>query len=516
VAPVHWPLPLRLLLALGSGLLLALSFPPYGWWWALPVAVAGLTLACTGASAALGALVGLVGGIGFFGLLVGWMRVVGPDAWLGLTLLQASFWALLGLGLAVVSRLPLWPAWAAGCWVLVEALRSTVPWGGFPWGRLAYPMVDAPIVGFVELGGEALLTAAAAALGALLAAGLLALLERRLGHVALAVGLSVAVVAAGWASGALLTTPPAQGAVTVAVVQGNVPRAGLDFLGQREAVLRNHVQATQQLAADVQAGREPEPDLVLWPENSSDIDPFVDAGAAALIDSAVNAVGVPTLVGVLVGTSDATQVENSAIVWSPQTGPGERYVKRQPVPFGEYVPGRALLSPLIGRLGLVPRDMRAGDDPGVLTVGPVTLGVVICFEIAYDGVVRDVVTGGGEVVAVQTNNATYGRTGQPEQQFQISRLRAVEHGREVLVASTSGISGVIAADGSTVTSTEEFTAQVVVESVPLRTGLTWGTRTGGWVGAGLAVLGAAGITGGLLAGRRESATAPQRAEQVGA
>ncbi len=516
MAPVHWPLPARLLLAAGSGLLLGLSFPPYGWWWALPVAVAGLTLACTGTTAARGALVGLVGGIGFFGLLVSWMQVVGPDVWVGLTLLQASFWAVLGLGLAVVSRLPLWPAWAAGCWVLVEALRSTMPWGGFPWGRLAYPMVDAPIVGFAELGGEALLTAAAAVLGALLAAGLLAIAERDLGRAALAVGLSAAVVVAGWASGALLSAPPAEGEVTIAVVQGNVPRSGLDFFGQREAVLRNHVQATQGLAADVQAGRVPEPALVLWPENSSDIDPFVDPGAAALIDSAVRAVGVPTLVGVLVGTSDTTQVENSAIVWSPQTGPGERYVKRQPVPFGEYVPGRELLTPIVGRLALVPRDMRAGAEPGVLTVGPATLGVVICFEIAYDRVVRDVVTGGGEVVAVQTNNATYGRTGQPDQQFQISRLRAVEHGREVLVASTSGISGVIAADGSVVTRTEEFTQQVLVEDVPLRTGLTWGTRTGGWVGAGLAVLGAIGIVAGVATGRRRTPSTTAPVEAVGA
>ena len=497
---MSWPLPIRLLVAAGSGAILAVAFPPYGWWWVLPVAVAGLTLACAGATGRRGALVGLVAGLVFFAVLLRWMRVVGPDAWVGLTVLQASFWALLGGGLAVVSRLPLWPAWAAGCWVLVEALRSVLPWGGFPWGRLAYPMVDSPVAGWVHLGGTALLTAAAAALGALLAGAAAAAARRDLRRVGEAVAATGAVVALGVGAGAVVTAPEPVGEVTVATVQGNVPRAGLDFFGQREAVLRNHVEATQALAADVAAGRVDRPDVVLWPENSSDLDPLADPLAASLVDAAVAEVGAPTLVGALVGAG--TQVENSAIVWDPLTGPGQRYVKRHPVPFGEYVPGRELVAPLVGRLDRVPRDMRAGQEPGVLTIGPVTVGVVICFEIAYDVEVREAVTGGGEVVVVQTNNATYGRTGQPDQQFQISRLRALEHVREVLVASTSGISGVIGADGSVIEQTEEFTQVVLVDTVPLRTGIMWATRSGGWVAAGLSLAGAVGIVLGVLAGRR--------------
>ncbi len=502
---MHWPFPVRLAVAAGAGVVLAVCFPPYGAWLLLPVGVAALTVACAGERPLRGAVLGLVAGIGFFGVLLAWLQVIGADAWAALTLLQASFWALLGLGLAVVPRLPGWPAWAAGCWVLVEAARSSVPWGGFPWGRLAYPMVDSPLVGLATAGGEALLTAAAAALGALLAAAAVALGQGRRGRAVLAAGLGAAVVLAGVLSGAVLRPPAVQGELTMAVVQGNVPRLGLDFVGQRQAVLLNHVEATLALADDVDAGVVPAPDVVLWPENSSDIDPFADPEAASLISGAVSRVGVPTLVGVLVGTPDATQVENSAIVWDPVSGPGDRYIKRQPVPFGEYVPARPLLTRLIGRFDLVPRDMRAGDSPGVLTVGPVSLGVVICFEIAYDRVVRDVVQAGGEAVAVQTNNATYGGTWQPAQQFQISRLRAIEHGRDVVVASTSGISGVIDADGSVLVQTEEFTQEVLVESVDLRSGLTWGTRTGGAVGLALALLGAGGIVAGLVAGRRARA-----------
>ena len=511
---VQWPLGVRLVLAGVAGALLAVSFPPFGLWWLLPGAVAALTVACTGTSAWRGALVGVAGGVVFFGILLGWMRVVGPDAWVALVLLEASFWALLGAGLTVVARLPAWPLWAAGCWVLVEALRSVVPFGGFPWGRLAHAMADSPLVGYVHVGGVAGMTAAAAAAGALLAAAVIAASAGDRARLLGALGLSAVIVLGGLVISAIVQPPATEGEVTVAVVQGNVPRSGLDFLGQREAVLRNHAEATLALAEDVEAGRVEEPAVVLWPENSSDIDPFADPAAAALIDDAVRAVGVPTLVGALVGTEDGTQVENSAIVWDPQSGPGDRYVKRHPVPFGEYVPGREVLASLIGRFDRVPRDMRAGSEPGVLQLGPVTVGVVICFEIAYDAETRDAVTEGGEVLVVQTNNATYGRTGQPEQQFAISRLRAAEHGRDVVVASTSGISGVIAADGGVVTRTEEFTQAVLVEPVAVRTALTWATRSGPWVAAGLALVGAVGMVAGVAAGRR-ARRLPAAADPVG-
>jgi apolipoprotein N-acyltransferase len=240
----------------------------------------------------------------------------------------------------------------------------------------------------------------------------------------------------------------------------------------------------------------------VWPENSSDIDPFGDPSAYALIDDAVRRAGVPVLVGALLDGPGPEHVSNTGIVWSPTSGPGERYVKRHPVPFGEYIPFRAQLSGLITRLDQIPRDFVAGDRPGVLQVGPARVGDVICFEIAYDGVVRDVVTGGAQVLVVQTNNATYNRTGQPAQQLAMSRLRAVEHGRAVLVAATSGISAVLAPDGRVLAQSRELTADTLVTAVPLRSGRTVADRLGASVEWALAALGLVGLALGLRRQRR--------------
>jgi apolipoprotein N-acyltransferase len=223
-----------------------------------------------------------------------------------------------------------------------------------------------------------------------------------------------------------------------------------------------------------------QPDLVVWPENASDIDPFQDPSAGALIDDAVRDIGVPVLVGAVLQGPGPDHVSNAGIVWDPVTGPGARYVKRHPVPFGEYIPFRAELTGLISRLNQIPKDFYAADRPGNLTVGPARIGDVICFEVAYDGLVRDVVRGGAQVLVVQTNNATYNGTGQPAQQMAMSRLRAVETGRDVLVTATSGISAVVRADGSVAARAPERVARTLVAEVPLRTGRTLSTRVGAW------------------------------------
>jgi apolipoprotein N-acyltransferase len=280
--------------------------------------------------------------------------------------------------------------------------------------------------------------------------------------------------------------------VTVAVVQGNVPRLGLEFNAQRRAVLDNHVQETLDLAGDVAAGRSPQPDVVLWPENSSDIDPYRNGDAARQISRAAAAIKAPILVGAVVDGAGNT-LRNTAIVWDPATGPGRTYVKRHPVPLAEYVPARRFFRFFSSKVDLVRADFVGGKAPGNLSAGGARLGDLICFEVVYDGLVRDVVDGGAGMLVVQTNNATFGHTDESAQQLAMSRLRAVEFGRTVAVAATSGISAIIAPDGSVVRASALFTPQVFVESIAQRSSTTVAQRLGAAPEGVLAGLGTAAL-----------------------
>jgi apolipoprotein N-acyltransferase len=478
--------------AAASGFVLTLAFPPYDVWLLAPVSVAVLTLLLRGREARAGALLGLAFGLGFFLPFLHWSGVfVGPVPWLLLAVSQAAFLAPMGALTTYALRAPAWPIWVAGLWVAQEAARTRLPWGGFPWGRLGFSQADAPAAGLAALGGVPLVTFAVALAGALAAAAVPVLLRGRRTVAGLAAAGAVTVGAAG----ALVpSAQPAAGSVDVAVVQGNVPRLGLDFNAQREAVLTNHAEATLALAERVDAGEVVRPDLVIWPENASDIDPFANPSARARIDAAVRAIGVPTLVGAVVATDDQRNVENTGIVWDPATGPGATYVKRHPVPFGEYIPLRSIARVFSDDVDRVSRDFVGGDEPGVLQVGPATVGDVICFEVGYDGIVRDVVTGGAQLLVVQTNNATFGFTPQTEQQLVMSRLRAIEHGRTTVVSATSGVSALIGADGRVLDRAELFTAKTMLAPLQLGDDLTLATRAGVWpetllAGAGLLAAG---------------------------
>ncbi|MET8622644.1 apolipoprotein N-acyltransferase [Kitasatospora sp. NPDC004669] len=498
LAKVRAGLPRTGLAAL-AGLLLALAFPPYDLWPLSLLGVAALSLLTRGRTFRQGLWTGFAFGVPFFLMLLSWLRVVGWDATIGLSVVEALFLALLGGALALTARLPGWPLWGACLWITQEWARDRLPLGGFPWGRLAFANTATPYTPLAAIGGAPLVTFAVALSGTLLAWAALRLRGPRRAPWAAALAALGAVAAL--LAGYLVPVPTAaDDTVKVAIVQGNVPNPGMDFLGRPMMVLNNHASATERLAADIQAGKVPHPDVVIWPENSSDLDPFSDPLARQRIDEAVRAVGVPTLVGTLVDGPDAQHVQNEGIVWDPQTGPGASYTKQHPVPFGEYVPFRAQLMKVITRLQRVARDFWPGDHNGVMQLGPAKIGDVICFEVAYDEIVRDTVDSGARVLVVQTNNATYAETGQPEQQLAMSRLRAVEHGRAVLIAATSGISAVIAPDGTVEQRTQELTAAELSATVPLRDGTTVADRVGvapEWTLAigGLLACGAAALVG---------------------
>ncbi|MFJ6479243.1 apolipoprotein N-acyltransferase [Streptomyces sp. NPDC091682] len=471
--------PLRALLAALSGVLLYLSFPPRPLWWLAPLALALLAGCLHGRRARAGFGLGLLAGLGYLLPLLVWTgEEVGPVPWLALSTLEALLIGLTGLGIALVSRLPAWPVFAAAVWVAGEALRARAPFGGFPWGKLAFGQADGAFTPLAALGGTPLLSFGVALCGF----GLYEALRTARRHpgrtTAALTALTVAApIGVGLAARPLVSDAAEDGTAVVAVIQGNVPRLGLDFNSQRRAVLDNHAKRTVQLAEDVRAGRAPKPDFVVWPENSSDLDPYAEPDAHAVIDQAVKAIGVPVAIGAVVAPETGT-LRNTMILWDPVKGPTATYDKRKIQPFGERIPMRSVVRLLNSDVDRVRRDFGPGKEPGVFDMAGSGVGMVTCFEAAFDDAVRSTVRAGAQVIAVPSNNATFGRTQMTYQQLAMDRIRAVEHSRTVLVPVTSGVSAVIRPDGKIVSQTKMFTADALVAEIPLRSGRTPATVVG--------------------------------------
>jgi apolipoprotein N-acyltransferase len=496
--------------ALLGGLLTWSAFPDLGWWFAAAPGVALLVLALRRDSARWNALIGLIWGVAFFLPLLTWAdEAVGPVPWVALSVAEGGFVALLGAawtwarrGEAVWRRASLQLVVFPVLWVAVEELRSRWPFGGFPWGRLAFSQADSPVVALARLGGAPLVSAVVAAAGVALALAWLAArrfaLLPTLGRLAVAGALLVVGLLVP------LGTRAESGMLTVGAVQGNVSEPGLHAFDNRREVLDNHLAGTRALLDRVGPG---DLDVVLWPENGTDIDPQVDRGAAADIDATARAVEAPLLVGTVEYPESGGRY-NTVLLWEPGEGPVARYSKQRPAPFAEYIPLRDLVRPFSSAVDLVRNDMLPGTGPAVVplesarlgrTVG---LGTVICFEVAYDGIVREAVREGAEVLVVPTNNASFGETAESTQQLAMSRFRAVELGRATVQVSTVGVSAVIAPNGAVAERTDLFTADQMVHRLPLRESLTPAARLGDWPGGVAAALAVVMTLAGAAGARR--------------
>ena len=470
----------RLILAAASGVALLAAFPTIDWWWLAPVGVAGLALATCGTRARAGLLLGFVSGLTLFIPGLAWSGTyVGHLPWFALAVTESLYLAAMGALLAwlqgTAGNARVRPFIVALVWVVQEWIRGTVPFGGFPWLQLAWSQADSPLLPIARFAGSTGLTFAVALIGGLLAA---AVHDRRTPRLAVAAaGGAVALALAPLA----VTVPVGGRPVQVMGIQGNVPTAGLEFNAQRRAVLDNHVRLTETAAHEVAAGQRPQPDLVVWPENSSDIDPLRNADAATEIVRAVNAIGAPTIVGAVL-QQPSPMVSNVSLLYLPDKGLAQTYVKRHPVPFAEYIPYRSFFRLFSKQVDLVRADFVAGDQVGLFRVptarGVVPVTPIICFEVAYDALVRSGVDAGAQLIVVQTNNATFGYSAESAQQLAISRVRAVEFGRSVVHVSTVGISALITPDGVAHQRTDLFTAAVLDGTLPLRTEMTLADRIG--------------------------------------
>lgn len=477
------------LLAVIGGVLTDTAFPQRGWWPMAIVGVAILVVALRRDSARWGALVGFLWGLAFFLPHIWWANdAVGVIPWLALSVAESGIiaatcaaWVWIRRGTFLRERTMLQAPLFGIVWAVGEQVRQVWPFGGFPWGRLAFSQTDSPLLRLASLGGAPLVSAVVAMLGFLLVVAVLRLRESDLLR-----GVAAPAIVAAVLAGSLLVplgTGASAGTLRVGAVQGNVAEPGLGAFANAREVLRNHVAGTEALAADVGEGGL---DLVVWPENSSDYNPRVDADAQALVEQAVAAVDVPVLVGT--GRYDDSGEQpvryNEMVLWVPEEGPTFAYAKQIPAAFAEYIPMREIARIFSPAVDLVSVDMVPGSEIAVVPVPvasldrDVAVGTVICFEVAYDALIREAVVGGAEILVVPTNNASFGYTAESEQQLAMSRFRAVEHGRATIQISTVGVSGVIAPNGVLLHTTDLFTATHFATTLPLRTELTISDRLG--------------------------------------
>ena len=488
-AAARLPAWLAVAIALAGGLALAAAFPPAGLW---PLAAAGpamLTIALWGQRGRVACAVGLAFGLAFFLPLLSWLVNLAWYAWIALAVTESVIFAALAVGQWLLLRLRAWPVAVGGWWVAAEAVRDRWPWGGFPWGRLVMSQATAPTVRWTAIGGPPFLTFLIALSGGCLAWVVLgSAAARRHGRSwaraslwpALALVASVALAV----SGAIMPAEQAAAGgptAVVAAIQGNVPHArNLPDLWRATTVTQNHAAATEGLAAKVRAGQVPAPDVVIWPENSTDQDPALNPEIFNTIATAVAAIGRPVLVGAVL----QDPVRNAGQLWLPGKGPVAVYVKRRLVPFGEVIPFRSLLNKITSLPStLQPVNFTPGHRPVVFDLGKIRLGDVICYEVGFDGLVTSEVAAGANLLAMQTNDADFeidGQTGESLQQLDMARIRAIETDRSVVVASTTGISAIIAPDGKLLTSTRTWTRAEIEARAPLRSSTTLADRLGGW------------------------------------
>lgn len=502
------PLWAALILSALGGVVYDLGFPGASVW---PLAFAGVAMALValvGRSAWAAFHIGLAFGLAFYLTHVSWTSLyLGPIPWLALSILESLFVAggavLIALAYRWVprattsrwARLVLLPMLVAGLWIVRETANGTLPYGGFPWGRAALSQSESPFAQVVSWVGSS-------GLGFVMVMIVAAVVEwvrlRGWRDPRTAIPVAALIVAAtvvpAWPTVAI-------GELRVASVQGNGPSGYFD---EREPgdVLAAQLDATEPVLD------EPGIDVLLWPEGGSDVDPTRSDDAARVFDDLGEQLDAPIVLNT-VTVDDEERFYNTSLLWEAGEGAVDRFSKRNPVPFGEYIPDRWFYDALAPELtGLIQRGYSPGTEPPVFELDGAVAGLAICFDVIYDGLIWEGARDGAEVYLLQTNNADFRGTDENQQQLAIARLRAIETGRSIVNISTVGTSQVIDPAGRTIDSLPAYEAGAMVTDVGLREGFTPAVVLGGFVPTLIVVGAIAGlVVAGVRAGKRN---APRR------
>lgn len=495
------------LVAIVGGLIYDLGFPGAGVW---PLAFVGIALGLVsliGRSAWSALLVGFAFGLAFYLQQVSWTSLyLGPVPWLALSILESAFVAggavLIALAYRWVPRvnpsrwvrLVALPLLVAALWCFREAANGSIPYGGFPWARAAHSQSESPfaeVVSWVGSTGLGFLMVAITA-GAVEWVRLRGWRSLRTAAPVVLIAI-VAIVVPAWP-----TTP--NGELRVASVQGNGPSAYFDEREQGDIL-------AAQLAATEPILDEPDIDVLLWPEGGSDVDPTRSESAADIFDTLGERLDAPVVLNTV--TTEDDRFYNTSLLWRAGEGAVDSFDKRNPVPFGEYIPDRWFwesLSPDL--IGLVQREYTPGTNAPVFDLGAAITGLAICFDVIYDEVIWEGARDGAELYMLQTNNADFRGTDENQQQLAIARLRAIETGRSVVNISTVGASQVIDPSGRTVDALPADAAGAMVTDVHLRVGFTPSVVMGAVFPLLVNVAAIGGlIAAGLIARRRRSSPA---------
>ena len=434
----------NLLLSGLAGVLLSGAFEPIGRWWLAPVAIIVHMYAIERTDRRF--LSAFVFAFTFNAVLLHWTSTyVGSTPWIIL-----SFGlSLLYLPLALIGR------WGIAAYplifVLLEEVRNKFPFGGFGWARVAYSQADAPYAEIASRGGAIALSA----ITVLVAAFVYFALNKKVNLIFLLPLLALLIpnniVAVSQAS--------------VLMIQGNVPQLGLDFNSRAKQVFYNHVERTKIALAESN-----EVDFIVWPENSVDVDPYTNKEVFDTLES----FDKPLIIGAIV--EQGKKLLNTSILWGDETQ--EIYVKQHLTPFGEYIPLRTLakkISPLVDQVD----DFSPGDQQKIFTIGLAKVSPVICFELVDDEILYKAARS-SNLLVVQTNSATFGMSAESAQQLSITRIRAIEHGRNIASVSTTGYSAIIDSSGKVVQKTSMGTADSIRATVDLIEGQTPRDRAGDW------------------------------------
>ena len=441
------------LVSIFTGWLLSASFAPIGRWYLAPIAISlWIWILHSGRKSIRHTfLIAFT----FNAFLLQWSSTyVGNVPWLILCLGESLFF--LPLAWARKKRIVFFPA----IFLLLEHIRSIFPFEGFAWGRLAFGQADAPYREVVAMGGVSLLTSVVTCVGITLF-----FIKRQINISAIFGSVVALLILSITVSPSMQST----GNFNSLLVQGNVPQLGLDFNSRAQAVFEMHVKETQRAIQN-----NPDYDLIIWPENSVDVDPFKNSDVRASLSSLNKETGRPIIIGAVL--SKKRQIENASILWDK--GAQSTYIKQHLTPFGEYIPLRNIaqkISPFVDDV----QDFTPGTQDVIHKVGNALLGPIICYELIDDSYIRRV-SRDSNLLVVQTNNATFGTSAQSSQQLSISRIRAIENHRDLVSVSTTGISAVVDSQGNIVKSTMSNQPDHLFANSKLYSGQTVANKLGDW------------------------------------